>query len=578
MVGVIALSLLGVGARAATIGTLLLYVNAQSTGKPVELLGVGLPTEATPAVFLLWGLAALLFAVLTIVASFKSDVLIFDIAQRYAETAMRRVLQHAAAGRAIELPESARGDSGKQIATMLRSDARRLVRVVIQTLGVLLPLFTMLGASVALVIASPLLTTMLIPVLAGYSLVLATLNRRLIRDSQMQRVAGQGMRRDVKGMLGTLQRTRYAADGSPEWLSTFPRASWIEEAMTTFRRVILAKKRVTYVADGFQGVALLLILMVFGSLMAKQGSSWTLLLTYLAALGYATRSMGRVSRCVTAANRHIAYVRRYVMFMRTHPEVEESAAGEGEEPGSEELLFEAREPMLPGSRRQLETRAGQRILCAYPDTVENPQLGALCLALAGGDPIQALEIESVLFFLRGTAPLPERPLWSYLPAAGGDETPKRVRHFLEGLGLREEFDEHLGDLDAVLTAELDEQLSPALRYVLRLLPGALVRARLMVLDWDVLGNLGEPHFRRILAALSDRVVLLVARSPSIGESELISHAMVVDREGIRGIGDPAWYSELEREGLLVREAPENLQAEWTDSEDWDDLDDIDDED
>ena len=103
--GVLILSVAGVAARAATIGTVLLYVSARSAGVSVELLGISLPSEASIPVYLLWGGAAVLFASIAVAASYYGDKLIFDIAQDYADSAIQRVLRHAAAGRQLELPE-----------------------------------------------------------------------------------------------------------------------------------------------------------------------------------------------------------------------------------------------------------------------------------------------------------------------------------------------------------------------------------------------------------------------------------------------------------------------------------------
>ena len=83
----------------------------------------------------------------------------------------------------------------------------------------------------------------------------------------------QNLTRDVNAMLATLTGTRYPPDHEPEWVRSYPRHSWMKEAMSAFRGIILAKSRVDYLADAFQGTALLLVLMVFGTLVVTQGTS-----------------------------------------------------------------------------------------------------------------------------------------------------------------------------------------------------------------------------------------------------------------------------------------------------------------
>jgi ABC-type multidrug transport system fused ATPase/permease subunit len=575
VVSVVLLSTIGVAARAATIGSMLLYINARATGTPLILGGVTLPTHASAAVFALWGALALGFAALTIAASYRADVIIFRIAQSYMEMAVQRVLRHHAAGREIDLPEDLETRSSKPIALMLRGDTYRLVRVVVQTLGILMPLITLAASAAVLIATNWMLTAFLLPALAIYSYGVGLVNRAVLRDSQKRQFARQHLTRDVNAILRTLDGTRYPSNGAPEWLASYPERSWLQEAMSAFRGIILSKKRVAYLSDGFQGIALLLIVMVFGTMIAGETTSWAVLLTYLMGLGYATRSMGRASKCVTAANRFIPQVRHYVLFMQTHP----PAVAPPRDRSSDGVFhFEAREPRLPGSLDMLEARPGQVMWCISRGRTSNGSLGELLFALSDGDPNEARRIESETFFLRGVPPLPARPLSCYLPVSTGEDgadTTERMHRFFADLGVAEEFGAQLGSPDAQLTAELDEQLSPILRYGLRLLPGVLTDSRLIVLDHEPLEKLGEGR-DRLLATLADRLVMLVPRSARTSPIQGMAAVMVCQAGSILGIGDAEWHATLDWSG-----APgdsEKSEIEWSDSDDDDDLDDMEEED
>jgi hypothetical protein len=543
-IGVLALSFLGVGARAATVASLLLYVHAQNAGRPVQLLGVHLPSDATPAVFLLWGGIALFFAVTTIAASYSSDVLIFSVGRSYMEQATRQVIHHAAAGREVDpLPEDPEGPAKRPITQMLVGDTFRLVRVVIQTMSVLVPLITLIVAVGVLIGTHALLTALLVPMVGVYSYLLGILNRAVMRDSQVRERTRRHHSKDVAKMLRNLERVRYPEDAQPGWLAAYPSRSWMEQSMRATQGIMLARKRVDYLGDAFQGVALLLVLMVFGTYIATEGTSWAVLLTYLISLGYAVRSMGRVSRTVTGINRYVPQCRRYVAFMqamqaRPRSELEPEPLPAGP------VRFEATPPLLPGSRPQLEVGPGERVLCTWLQRLTSKALGAFCFALAGGDPGRAVTLESELFFFRTGTPLPERPIRHYVPESLEGDPTVFVRGFLERVGVLEEFESKLGHLEAVLTVSHDESLSPCLRFALRLLPLVASKRRLCAIDYGSLDELSESQRERLLAELGDRLVLLVTRKAPKELPAGIGHAMVLDVDRVRGIGDADWYASL----------------------------------
>jgi hypothetical protein len=254
--------------------------------------------------------------------------------------------------------------------------------------------------------------------------------------------------------------------------------------------------------------------------------------------------MGGVSGCVTAANRYMPQVRRYVLFMQLNSTAEPAAVRDVGRSGV--FHFAADEPRLPGSRADLEAGPGQAVWCVLRSERETAKFGEICLALAGGEPAEAVHIESETFFLAKVARLPERPLRSYLPFSEGEQVgvEKRIKDFMDALGVREEFETCLGELDIVLTGELDDQLSPALRYALRLLPGALAKPHLFVLDVEPLQELGERCRDRVISALADRVVLLVSHTLRATPIATAAGVVVIDAAKIRGIGDVGWHATL----------------------------------
>ena len=187
IVGVMMLSVFSVATRAATIGAVVLYIRAQTTGEPVILLGQSLPSGASVLAFAVWGGAALAFAVLDVAARSWGDRINFRIAESYAALAMQDLLRHAAVGDPFDAPKDIVLPNRLQLVGILQLDSQRLVRVLVQVLSLPTPLMTFLAVSGYLLWVNTILTLVLIPLVGGYSLAIAAINRRMLRDSQRRR-------------------------------------------------------------------------------------------------------------------------------------------------------------------------------------------------------------------------------------------------------------------------------------------------------------------------------------------------------------------------------------------------------
>ncbi len=545
------LSGIGVGLRAASAAVIVLFVDAQQKGRGAELLGVVLPSQPTLANLALWGGAGLIFAAGAVWASYRGDRLIYELARTYVEGRSRSVLRFVAAGGALTGAQSGvEGDARagtKPAARLISGSSLQLVRVVIAALSIVLPAITGLAAVAVLFATQALLTAILIPIGIGYAVLLGRIQRRTLRDVERRIDAHRNSRRDAARMLHLLERQRFPAGGEPRWLVDYPDRSWLAQSLDAYRSAVFAKRRIGYLGELFQALSLLLILLVFGSVIATEGASWTVLMTYAVALGYAVRSLVSASGFVTAVNRGLPKVRRYLGFLRAHPVLTRGSAERPAGPIEAEIALTVAAPGLPGGPGRLALRAGEPVLCLHPTPLANVSLEGFCRALANGDPQRAAAFEQELVSVQGFGALPERRALEHLPPHAEQEVQwRRAQAVLEMLGVGAEFDAAIGDPERALTSADDERLSPALRLGLRLLPALLSSRRLVVLDHETVERLEPLHRSRLFDALADRIVMLAAvQAPKTLVPDVCA-ALVVDLEAVRGFGGLDWFDAVAR--------------------------------
>lgn len=571
-----ALSVFSVAARGATAGSVLLYVRARSNGDTIELLGQQLPSDGSVTAFAVWGGAALLFSLLDVGSRSIGDRINFGIAETYANTAMQNLLAHAAHYGELEIPEDLTIGTRVPLIATLQIDTQRMVRALAQGLSSPTHLITFIVVFGVLASINMVLTAVLIPLLAAYSLGIAAVNRRMLRDSQRRQSAMPEVRKDLQGISLALARIRYPDGAKPAWLTSFPKRTWMERSVGAYKGMWFARRRVQYLRDGFNGIALLMIVMVFGTLLASEATPWASLIAYLVALAYGIQSMDKFSRLVTVVNRQIPHVRRYVWFMQNHPKrsletppVEKSAP----------LRVSIGEDALPDSSPTLDLAIGSHVFCLYSHKITNVTLSDVTLALTCGDAKRADTLNSELFALTRIARIPERSLIQFLPH--GADTPEArdtISKWLEEFAVHAEFEKEIGGLDSVITFDCEHPLSSDLRFVLRLIPGLVSGAEFVALGWDILADVKGPTRERILRALDDRTVLLFPDDPSTALPDTATHVIVIGDTQVTGIGDRSWHEMVRREGLI--ETPQWLSDEQSAAaatQDDDDLDEDDDD-
>lgn len=384
---------------------------------------------------------------------------------------------------------------------------------------------------------SPGLTAVVAAVLAAYAVPFYWLNLNVVRASREHEVQGRESAAAVSRLVAFLLDR--SAPGGRRWAD----GRVLRGGLEALRDILLARRRVQRLQDVFFGVILVVVLLVFGVFIARDSASWSGLIAYLAALRFASTAMSTAARFVTATNRFLPQVRRYVEF----PSGPRSVAAPRAAAAGQELELVAVDPKLPGTAASLRVVPGDRVLCAWAPPLSAVTLPAFLGALCGGD---GRSHPGGVFFYGGNAPLP--PVRLADMAGRADGAAGRAETLLEKLGLHDEVRGLPRGLHEVLTPEVAARLTPSLRYTLGALEGLLADWRLVVLGWPALDRLDAPFRRRLLDLLGDRIVIVVSPELTALQPEELPVTVVLDDAGVHGIGPATWHESV---GALLPRAP-----------------------
>ena len=569
---IFALSVLGVFARLGAIGSFMVYVNAQLTAQPIVLGGVELPSDTGLWTLLLWGGTALVLALATGTFTYLADVTSF----RMAREAMRRVVDRAmaivAAGQTRPLTMGNQLGLTRATRKALTGDAMMYMRAMLVLGGVATPLVTFIVFVVVLFLLNLQLTLILAPVLVIYTVPFYALNRAVAtasRSFEERRLHRAGV---LTRLLNFASQTQYPGISRPVWTELYQADPSASGAMDAFRGIILARRRVAFLQDGFFGVILLVMLVAFGSFLLSDELAWVPFLFYFVMLRFAVTGMAGTAAVVTAVNRFAPQLNRLKEFASL--DVEAAAVGIDED--AKFWTFHAAQPGLEGSAPSAKPQPGDVVACLDACPTDSYRLVEFCRRLLGTTSRRKCNrLLGAMFYCGDVRSFPGLPIVQILtgekePDATTVDEAKRV---LERFGVLKEIEALPAGMETTLGPESTEGLSPLCLYALCLVPGVRSSRRYFVLDWKPLARMGSEARQAVFELLSDRIVMLVSMG---APADLISQAslvVVLDESTISGIGDAQWFGALgdesQRQSQLV-----GLASGLVEEEDVDDLEEI----
>lgn len=575
LVRIAVLSAIAVGGRVAGIGTIVVFVGAQTSVEPLQIMGYSPPTDTAFRTMILWGGTALLFGLIAAAASYRMDQIGFGVARAYVEGAIQKVIDRILGGEDFEPKADSDRPNAVSIRKLLGGDGFAMMRQVYLVVGMPLPVLTLIAATGVLVWLNAPLTLSLAPALGIYLYVLSRLNRNVARDAERHEELRAEMGRDVSSLNRSLKENRYPAGSVPEWITNYLDYPVFQGNVGAFRGILQARRRVDNLRDVFQGAALLLTLMVFGSMLGTPGVSWAAFLTYLAALRYSITSLSKASKIATGTSRYLPLIKRYHDFEnQVTSEVITLTADDRARP-LENLRIASSPSSLPGSLPEIILKPGEPALCLSDSEIGADNLSTLAETLFPASANSRMPFDRSVFYLGRRGTLPEFRLRELLPreVIADAKYEQRAHETLAAMGVLEEFNDHLCSFDARLSPQLLESLSAPLVYALRLLPGVLSNQPVLVLHHVGLKSMDEVEAGRILGALSNHVALIIADKCGEDFASLFSHVILVEAESVVGLGSPSWYGETHHSSLSKKDEIATEEAEEVPEDDLLDLDD-----
>ena len=543
---IVAFSVLSVCARLGAIGSFMVYVNAQLKAQPIVLAGVELPSDTGLWTLLIWGSAAFLLASATGLSTYLADVTSF----RMSREAMRRVVDRAmviiAAGQNRPLAMGDQFGLTKATRKALTGDALMYMRAMLVLGGVAIPLTTFVVAAAVLMKLNLQLTLILVPVLMIYVIPFYALNRAVATASRSYEECRQHRAGVLTRLLDFASQTQYPGVTRPVWTELYQADPSVRGSMDAFRGIILARRRVAFLQDGFFGVILLVILVAFGSFLLSEDFAWIPVLAYFVALRFAVTGMGGTAAVVTAVNRFAPQLNRLNEFLSLDME----AAAVGIDPEAKSWTFRTAGPGLDGSALSVKPQPGDFIACIDPCPTDSYRLIEFCQRLLGtSNQTKCNRLLGAMFYCGDVRSFPGLPIVQILTGEREPEatTIDQAQRVLERFGVLNEIKALPLGMQTILTPESTDGLSPLCRYALCLVPGVRSSRQYFVLDWKPLARMGSEARQVVFDNLSDRIVMLISKRTPVDLLSQASLVVVLDESTISGIGDTDWFNRVARD-------------------------------
>lgn len=544
---IIGFSVASVFTRLSTIGLLMIFVKAKTEDTPILFQGIEIPSDTSLGTLAMWGGTVLLLAVATGLLAYLAEAFTFKMAQLAMLRTSNLAVDVIAAGQSHPISLWSGGGMKMISRKAMMGDSMMLMRSILVLGGVAVPLMTLCVFGAMLFYINVKLTLYLIPALVIYAIPFYMLNRSIAKASRNYELKRLGRSQAFRKILDFASQTQYPGILRPAWADHFKADPGANEAINSFRGIILTKRKLAMLQDILYGSILCVILVAFGSFFAAASTvEWIPLLWYLVILRYVMTGMNGTASLVIALNRFAPQIKRLKQFITYKiPDSNAQTASKMDKP----LCIQAIEPKLSGSMDSAFPKAGDIIACIGANNIDSYYVREFCNRLISNSK-QSKHLSQEIVFCGDVRNFPQLRICELITGQieQSADSLAQVEESLKQMGVLSEVQHLPKGMDTILTESVVNSMSSVCRYAI-CLAGALCSSRkYMVLDWKPLVRIPEAQRQEIFNALSDRVVVLVSIN---GQGPLASKAslvVVMDDTAVRGIGDLNWFSKIKESG------------------------------
>lgn len=309
---IVALGLLSMGGLVGALGVVFFYIDALEDGATLAYGPIALTPRESPA---------LLAAAAAVALSLFAGSFIFRYMANLQALAIGRLYEEHCARRAIALigtyggrPE-ARAWADKA-ANLFQGDSRYCGRVARITVNMILPVIAFVTTFTVLMVLDPLLTLIIIVLLAAALPFLYVVNVRGARHSKAMERHAKGAGARKRELLTASAETGEPLDAeSPRMRNAFAKGP-IARHLDAYVGRLRASRNSELVTNIVMGIGIAVILGTKGSQILASGQGWSELAVYMIALRFNLTSVTQASKTLTSVNRFYPQVARYFRFVR----------------------------------------------------------------------------------------------------------------------------------------------------------------------------------------------------------------------------------------------------------------------
>lgn len=542
VVSVIVLSFLGVMTRASTYGAVLKFARCIETGKPAKLGPIVIPVGTSLQVLLLWAGIVLGVGLISALVVYIAQASALRAGHRFEIKASSRLLSLVSRSPTVAASDISDLQPAALLSRLSRADARFMRRAYQLMLDSVIPFLQLLVWTGVLIYTDWLLTVVVGVIGLFYLFPFYLVQRQAARHSRDYEAAMyESSPSAVPSVLQRFIGSESPPDAEERWKERVYGAGPTRRRLDAYRGRLLIRAKSDLLNDGFFGLFLAVILVVFGVAVLQGNRYWSDFATYLVALKLAQGSLKRLTAKVSSMSRFHPQISRYRRFLRRHAGAP-AAAATVREPDLPYVLKADGED-LGETAEPVTVTAGASLLCLAPLRPTRYTLADVVLPLLDGayeDPGERASSVSLLGRAEGL--LPGTVLYNLVGSSADAEMRRRAEETLRQLGVFESLAELPDGLETDVSDAAVATLSAEVRFAVVAMPCLLADKPFLAIDWGALMRTGPEFRRRLFGVLEDRVLFLLAtQAPDEPEDVELRGCAVVDEARLVASGGMDWY-------------------------------------